>query len=73
MENLTLHSFILSYEEMLNELYPVDVAGYQFNASEVLWQNDKVAWQEGLFDFADSEGVNIDKLEEDCDICPQTF
>ena len=53
-----------AYDEELDELYPVDVAGMQFLASRVLREVDPTAYRCGFWDWLDSQGIDSDSLDE---------
>jgi len=42
------------FDELLNELGEVAVAGYKFDPARVLKELDPIAYREGLADYADS-------------------
>ena len=52
---LTYEEFLVMYNEMLDECYPVVKIGYsEFYASEVFRECDPIAYRLGLADYADS-------------------
>lgn len=54
------------YREFLNEVYPeVTIAGCTFYPDSILEELDPVAYRCGYLDYADSEGIDIDELEDD--------
>lgn len=62
----TMSELILKYNEMLDECYDkYSIGGMTFYPSEILEELDPVAYRSGYLDYADSEGINIDDLEDD--------
>jgi len=50
------------YDEMLNELYPLD--GIHCNPfSTLLKAGDQIGYHEGFLNWCDSQGINTDELE----------
>ncbi|QAX92425.1 hypothetical protein Stuart_5 [Providencia phage vB_PstP_PS3] len=62
----TMSELKLMYNEMLDEYYDkYSIGGVAFYPSEILEELDPVAYRRGYLDYADSEGINIDDLEND--------
>lgn len=54
-----------AYADLLDCEGDVTVAGYQFLPSRVLREVDPIAYRQGLLDYADSEDIDTDDLEDD--------
>lgn len=54
------------YDEMLDELYEVNIAGYSFSTAYALKELDPIAYRCGLLDYVDS----LELPEEyECPLC----
>lgn len=62
----TMSKLLEAYREFLNEVHPeVTIAGCTFDASSILEEADPTAFRCGYLDYADSEGIDVDELEDD--------
>jgi hypothetical protein len=52
------------YDDMLDELYPVEIGGMSFCASRVLKELDPIAYNCGFSDWLDANELTIDEDEE---------
>jgi hypothetical protein len=50
------------YRDLLDELYPVEIAGMAFCASRILEELDPTAFNCGLADWLDGEGLTTDLI-----------
>ena len=62
----TMSEAIEHYDDMLDEAYPETPFGIP--ASRILRECDPIAYRVGFFDWADSEGIDTDDLEDDADL-----
>lgn len=62
----TMSELLKEYREFLNEVEEeVIIAGCTFSPSVILEELDPVAFRCGYLDYANSEGVCTDELEDD--------
>lgn len=62
----TMSALLEAYREFLNEVEPeVTVAGCTFDPASILEELDPIAFRCGYLDYADSEGIDTDELEDD--------
>ena len=53
---------LIQYENFLDDAYPVEIAGMQFCASRILEELDPIAFNCGLADWLDGEGLTTDLI-----------
>ena len=58
-------NIVEQFEEMLNEQGTVMIAGVEFDRADILKELDPIAYDEGLNNFADSMGYDLDEEEDD--------
>ena len=58
-------NIVEQFEEMLNEQGVVMIAGVEFDRADILKELDPIAYDEGLNNFADSMGYDLDEEEDD--------
>ena len=55
-----------AFNETIREVTgDVTILGYTFDAAQVLYQNDPIAYREEFFNYIDGMGVDSDELEGD--------
>jgi hypothetical protein len=62
MKYIDEHEAESQYRDFLDELYPVEIAGMQFCASRILEELDPTAFNCGLADWLDGEGLTTDLI-----------
>jgi len=55
------------YDDMLDELYPVEIGGMSFCASRVLKELDLIAYNCGFSDWLDANELTTDESEAEDD------
>ena len=61
-EDMTIQEAVEQYNEYLNSGEWASAGGQQFAPSDVLKALDPIAYRTGFHDWADSEGIDTDKL-----------
>lgn len=65
----TMSEAIEAYEQMLNDVFPVvEFGGLTWDPADVMREMDPIAYRSGFFDWADSEGIETDDLEDDAEL-----
>jgi hypothetical protein len=64
---MTMSEAVEQYNEYLNSGEWASAGGQQFAPSDVLRALDPIAYRTGFSDWADSEGIDTDDLEDDGD------
>lgn len=66
MTYTALSSAVAAFKDMIDEVYPeAEVMGLNYLPSRVLDELDPVAFKCYFLDWADSEGIDTDELEDD--------
>lgn len=62
----TMSELVESFRELLDECYSeITINGCTFRPSRILEELDPIAFRQGYLDYADTEGVDVDELEDD--------
>lgn len=67
MNITTMSEAISAYDAMLDEVYGTEILG-SYAASDVFRRIDPIAYRVGFHDWADSEDIDTDGLEDDEDL-----
>ena len=68
MNITTMSEAIAAYDDMLDEFGTVEIGTLTYSAARVLREVDPIAYRVTFFEWADSEGIDTDDLEDDEDL-----
>ena len=58
-------AIVQGYDDLINGIYPeVEIFGAHYLVSDLLKDNDPIAYQCGFLEYLDNEGIDLDKDED---------